>query len=140
MSGPDVGHDTAMEPAPVGGATRGFALLGAPVAWSVHLLVCYFVVALDCTAGWNLAVPGIIGATVLTGAVAAWSGVVAWRHWPRPRGMTQFMSELEQPVGRDRFLMLLGMALSALFTLAILAEALAPLFVPTCSILPGPQA
>lgn len=130
-------HETGLEPAPMHPLTLGFTVLGAPVAWSLHLLLCYFIVALDCTTGWGGAVPAIVIATVVLGAVAAWAGAVAFRHWPPPRGIGRVLSELGEPVGRDRFLMLLGMALSALFTLAILATALAPLFVPTCPFVPG---
>lgn len=115
----------------------GIAVLGGPAAWTVHLLVCYFLVALQCTSAWRGAVAGIVAVTAVCAAASAASGYVAWRHWPPPRGVAQALSEIEQPRGRDRFLMLVGMALAALFTLAIVVEALAPLFVPTCEALPG---
>lgn len=106
-----------------------YAVLGPPVIWGLHLAVCYFLVTLDCITAWDGGGWSVGLATALAAAGAAGAGWVAWRTW---RGLGG------GPLGPDerewsRFLMVLGMAASVLFTLVILATGVAPLFVDLCA-------
>jgi small-conductance mechanosensitive channel len=112
-----------------------FALLGAPLAWTLHFLVSYFLVALFCAAAWEGAGVAIGVATVASAAVSAASGVVAYRTWrTRRNGQTRsWDAALTEPRGWAAFVLVMGMLGSALFTALIVLEAVPPLFVPTCS-------
>ena len=106
-----------------------FAVLGAPVLWSIHLGVCYFLLTLDCISGWNGAGWGMAVATVLAAAGSLAAGFSGWRIWRMFRSAHIPADEREWAP----FLVLVGMAASGLFTLVIVAEGVAPYFVQTCS-------
>ena len=98
-------------------------LLGAAVAWTVHLNASYAVVALGCAA--VVARPGLwlTLATFACAAAAVISGVVALRDWRAARRL-----------GRERHRVLMSTgALSALvFVVAILFEGVTPAVLPAC--------
>lgn len=109
------------------------ALLGAPTLWTLHLLVCYFLVALACTTAWGEGVDWlIIAATLVLAAGSAWCGLYAWRRWREHRG--GLAADLNGPPSAAAFLYLMGALGSVLFTVAVLWEGLPPLFVPTCQL------
>jgi hypothetical protein len=110
-----------------------FALLGAPLAWTLHFLVSYFLVALFCAAAWEGAGAAIGAATVVSVVVSAASGVVAYRAWRARRNAQSWDAALAEPAGWAAFVLVMGMLGSALFTALIVLEAVPPLFVPTCS-------
>jgi hypothetical protein len=99
------------------------ALLGAAVAWMVHLNASYAVVALGCAAVVARPGPWLVVVTAACTVVALISGVVAVRDWLDARRL-----------GRDRQRVLMSVgALSALvFVVAILFEGAAPAAVPAC--------
>jgi hypothetical protein len=109
-----------------------FALLGAPVAWSLRLLGAYFLVALFCAQGWRGGAAAILATTAVLAGVSAASGVVAFRKWQALRGGEDWLSGLTQPQGRVSFLLVVGAMNAVLFTLLILLEGLPVLFVPVC--------
>jgi hypothetical protein len=109
------------------------ALLGAPVLWTAHLLVGYFLVALACTTGWADGVdPLLIASTVALGAASAWCGLYAWRGWRERRTPLGLAGEVNGPPSASALLYLMGALAGVVFTLAIVWEGLPPLFVPTC--------
>jgi hypothetical protein len=119
---------------PVETSTGGllFALLGGAIAWSVHFLGSYALIAVGCVSGWA-ATPGLVGtATVALGAVAAWSTAVAWRRWRSASGGQPWDRALSEPRGWYAWLMTVGVLLGATSTFAILLEGAGSLLLPVC--------
>jgi hypothetical protein len=123
------------EPAgPVGTSTGVmlFALLGGAVAWSVHFLGSYALIAVGCVSGWT-ATPGLVGtATVALAAVAAWSTAVAWRRWGAASAGQSWDRALSEPRGWYAWLMTVGVLLGATSTFAIVLEGAGSLLLPVC--------
>jgi hypothetical protein len=114
-----------------------FAVLGAPVAWSLHFLLIYFLVTLFCTTGSRGAGVAVGIATALFAVISAAAGVVAYRGWRRTGaagGWDRAVTEADQH--RSSFLLMMGMLAGALFTLLIFTEALPTLFVQACPEVP----
>jgi small-conductance mechanosensitive channel len=109
-----------------------FAFLGSPVAWSLHFLLIYFLVALFCTAGWSGVAAAVWIATVPFLAVSAASGVVAFRRWRERREGQAWDTATAAPGGWATLLLVMGMLGAVLFTALIAAEALPVLFVAPC--------
>lgn len=121
----------------VGGVDLGlgsvlYAVLGGPLAWTLHLFASYFLVTLGCTSGWRGADAAVVIAAIPLAAAAVASAVISLRRW-RALGRDQdWGSALAEPHGRGGFLWLVGVMLGGIFALAIAMQGLAPLFVPTC--------
>jgi len=98
------------------------AVLGAPVAWMVHLLASYAVVGLACAAEWSRADGSLVLVTAICLVAALTSGVVAYRRW-RVAGHAGDW---------ERDIMLVGVLGTVMFAAAILLEAVVPAFVPLC--------
>jgi hypothetical protein len=98
------------------------AVLGAPMAWMAHLLTSYAVVGLACAAGCARADGSLVTVSVacLVGALA--SGVLAFRRW----------GAAAHAEGWERDVMLVGVLGSVLFSVAIVLEAVVPVFLPLC--------
>jgi hypothetical protein len=109
-----------------------FVLLGSPIAWTLHFLVSYFMVALFCTMQWEGAGIAIGIVTVVFTIVSAASGVVAYRTWRVQRDTLSWDAALAEPGGWTTFWLVMGMLGAVLFTALIVLEAIPPLFVPTC--------
>lgn len=90
-----------------------FALLGAPVAWLVHLGLSYLLVPHACAAGSAAMLHVVTVVTVVAGAGAL---ATAWRR----RG------------AGDAFLGLVGVAISLLFVAVTLLEGIQPVLVDPC--------
>src|SRR5690606_12718610 len=130
-------RDIGIEP-PIGRGRLFVAVFGAAIAWSLHLLVSYLLIAVFCNTGW----PGLRAtfgaATVLSAAGAPVSGVVAnlaWRPWVEGQGCD---AALHDP--RDRatgFLLVMVMVASGLFLLSVLLGGVPPFLLPGCG--PGVQ-
>ena len=111
-----------------------FVTLGPAVAWGVHFLLSYFLIALGCTTGWQRTDAAIGVATVLLAVVTGLAGWMAFRNWrPRGEGGTRWESVVSDPGGRRNFLLLIGMMSAALFGLLIIMEGLSPVFLSTCA-------
>jgi hypothetical protein len=106
------------------------ALLGAPVAWGIHLSASYFLVVLDCGSKWDGAEAAILLTTLLCAVAAGAAGVFAWGKWRRAGGR-QDLPWFEAAHVRE-FLLLSGAVLAVLFAGAIVVAGIAPLFVPLC--------
>ncbi len=118
-------------PPVAGKPTLILGLLGAPLAWSLHLAVEYLIVALACATGWGAGVVVALGiVTAVLAVLSALAGLFALRQWKRLRSSED---ENDETGARPQsFLMLTGVLLSMLFTLTIILTGLAPLFVPVC--------
>jgi hypothetical protein len=118
-------------PVPATGATL-FAVIGGAVAWTLHFVGSYALVAVGCVAGWpGLRISLAIGTAALA-ALAAWSTLAAWRGWRRVSPGQGWDSALSEPRGRVAFLMLTGVILGGISLLAILLEGLGTLALPLC--------
>lgn len=132
-------------PHTVWGDSRGIALpklvfmvLGAPLAWTFHFLVVYFVVGLFCGAQWQereaTADMLIYATTAVFTLVSVAAGVMAYRAWERVREEGRDLEDATLAArGRVRLLLLLGFAGAVVFTPFIVLEGIVPLFVPICS-------
>ena len=109
-----------------------FAFLGPATAWTLHFLVCYFLVALYCTTGRGGATGVILGATAVFAVMSVAAGVVGYRAWDRERGDQGWAEAVTGGAKWSSFLLVMGMLSSVLFTLLIVLEGLPPLFVPAC--------
>lgn len=127
-------QDDAGTPRP---RTLLFALLGGAVAWSLHLLIAYTLLAWACTSGFGgtRALLVAVGAAAL--AVTAWSGAVAWRCWRVARALDRpehdaWDARMGERTARVSFLMVTGLILAMFFSLGIVYEGLTIFFVPLC--------
>jgi hypothetical protein len=114
------------------------ALLGGATAWTLHLLIAYAMVALDCSTAWDGGRAGIAVLTVVTLAATAASGLLARRLWVRARTVDRpsddaWDARMGDRTSRVAFLMVVGLVSAVLFGIAIVYEALPLLFVPVCS-------
>lgn len=107
--------------------------LGGPIAWSLHLFVCYFLVSVQCSTGWRGASAGIVVATVV---LAAASALTSWRavaRWHALGARQSWDRALSDPTGRGGFLWILGALLGVVFAFVIVLGGMATLFVRTCA-------
>jgi hypothetical protein len=92
-------------------------LFGAPAAFLLNLQVSYMLVQWACTTGHEWAIHLSNGATLL---LALGAGLIAWRAW---HGTGRDQPESEPDVlGRSRFLAMLGVFMTPLFALLIVAQ------------------
>ena len=120
------------------------ALLGGPLAWTLHLLAGYLVVTVWCSSGWSGAdqVVGIL--TLLCAGAAAASGMLAFRLWRQgqrvllrdeePGGPESWDSRMGERGARGAFLAVLALLMGGLFAYLIVLQGLPPLFAPTCPV------
>jgi hypothetical protein len=109
-----------------------FAVLGGAIAWSVHFVGSYALLAAGCVARWS-GIPGLVlAATGLLGAVALWSTVVAYREWVRSSSGQRWDSSLSEPRGWYAWLMTVGVLMGITSIFAIVLEGLSSLFLPVC--------
>jgi hypothetical protein len=136
----------AAHPAPAGHTVAlgalWFGLFGAPIVWSLQLMLGYGLVAYACFPGSEpRAVPMFGGlrsmvalVSVVALAVALAAGATAWRSWRATRREHPGDQEalLEVGEGRTRFMALAGMLVSGLFVLGVIMNTI-PLFImPLC--------
>ena len=120
-----------------GRGTLLFALLGGAVAWSLHLLGSYVLLAWGCTSEWGgtrLAL-AVLSAVML--AATAWSGLVALRGWRRARAIDRpaddaWDARMGERTARVSFVMVVGLVAALIFGLGILFEALTVWLAPLC--------
>ncbi|HSI34169.1 MAG: hypothetical protein ACAI43_05500 [Phycisphaerae bacterium] len=99
-------------------------LLGPPLAWLFHLIACYAAVE-RARESWPWYVTLHVASAVFL-ATALACGLIAWVDWRRAgRGWPK--SEEGGPIGRTRFLAVMGIMSGALFAL-IIANAWLALF------------
>lgn len=104
-----------------------FVLLAGPAAWMMGLMVDYSLVRVACTDGAVVALH-LVTATTLGVVVAG--GLVGRREW-RLAG-ERWPGEGGGDLTRSRFMIAVGLMASGFFTLVILAQWLAKLFLHPC--------
>ena len=107
-----------------------FAILAAPLAWSIALLVNVPIAVHGCfPQDTALSVPIwsnmglVVGVVVLIAvAISVAGGIVAWRNWHVTRSESEGSAHhlLEAGDGRTRFMAMTGMLCSGLFLLTLL--------------------
>ena len=125
-------------------ATLLWALLGGAIVWTVHLLATYTLVAYACTTGWrDGAREALLAISVAALALCAYSGITARRRWHVSRAVDRpeddaWDARMGERTARVSFLMVTGLILAILFSIAIVYEALTLYLVPLCE--PGAPA
>ena len=104
-----------------------YALLAGPLAWMLGLNADYSLVRVACAKGTMLPLHLV---TLVTLLLAASGGLVAWREWRRDGA--EWPGEEATVLERSRFMSVVGLMASALFSLAILAQWAAKLFLGPC--------
>ncbi len=102
-------------------------LLAGPVAWVIHLFASYLLVPVSCDHATKLPLYLV---TLLTAAVSAAAGVWALASW-RQSGVGD-ATQIGGTGGRSGFLALVGVLISGLFTVLIMAEGVPNLFLNPC--------
>lgn len=105
-----------------------FGVLAGPVGWALALMVSYPLVPASCVLESMLP---LIFVTVLTGALIAAGGVIAWRC---QRSLTRRLGpgDMWRSSTRAELMATGGIVLSALFFLTTIGHAAAMLFVGPC--------
>lgn len=117
--------------APLG--RRLFAILGGAIAWTLHFLGSYAVIAIGCVAGWAPTARLVVAVgTVLFAGVAAWSTLIAWHEWRRVSGGQRWDEALNEPRGWYPWLMLIGVLMGLTSILTIVLEGSGSLLLPAC--------
>jgi hypothetical protein len=117
---------TARPPSAADGAAWT-GLFSGPLAWFASQQASYALVPWACHGGMLIAIHLINLVALLLVAVA---GAMAWREWRRTG--REASDELAPPVGRARFLALMGLLLCCLFACVIAAQALGAFFFGPC--------
>lgn len=117
----------APPPLTVTGGTTWAGVLGGPLAWFASQQVSYMLVPWACHGGPVIA---IHLANLVALAIVALAGAFSWREWRRAD--RHVSDEGAPPEGRQRFLGLMGLTLSGLFGLVILAQTSGALFFGPC--------
>ena len=94
-------------------------MLGGPVVWSLQMQIGYALSRFSSEHRWLTVMHHLV--SLLAVAAAAWCAGLAWREWQRLGGGEPGGSEPGVP-GRSRFLALLGVITSGLFTVVIIAQ------------------
>jgi hypothetical protein len=143
---PDVSH-----PAPERARVPAWRLLTglvlAPTVWAIQILASYGLTSLACFPRYapleGTKVPGmsvivLIGSllALALAAVALWAAITSWRR-TRGEGGGGRDGAADVGEGRTRFLALCGLIISALFSAAIVWEAIVAIFLPHCFTAPA---
>jgi hypothetical protein len=105
-----------------------FGVLGGALAWSVHLLLSYALVAPACVTGSVWMLHAVTIGTLLLTVLA---GLVSYRAWQRQRADARNGVGSPESDG-GRFMALSGLVLNPLFGLAILLEGLPVVILSPC--------
>ena len=114
-------------PPPPTGGTIWAGVFAGPLAWFASQQASYALVPWACHGGPLLA---IHLTNLVALAVVALAGALAWRDWRRAGN--DVSDEGAPPEGRARFLGLVGLTLSGLFGLVILAQTIGAFFFGPC--------
>lgn len=102
-------------------------LLVAPFAFLLNLQVSYMLVPFTCATGRVFWLHVASGGSLMLAALGLF---IAWRNWQKAgRG---WQSEAGDVTARSRFLSVMGLLMSALFCLAILAQWIANFIIGPC--------
>ena len=120
---PDVGYD----PDP-GKTMRWAGILLPPAAWAIQLQTLWLTTYLGCAYTdfkWNHV------ASIITLLLSVLGGVIAWQYMPA--GPYEPTKEEASPEVRKRFMCILGVALSVMFSVLIIAQWLPTLLAVPCN-------
>lgn len=142
------GHPPAegtLQHVPPGNPSRArmiIAITGSPLAWTLHLMASYLLVTVWCSMGWSGLSLAIGVVTVVCGALAVGSGVVAvglrregqaMRERDREPGTASgWEARMGERGARVSFLAVMSIGAAVLFTFLILLQGLPPFFTPPC--------
>jgi hypothetical protein len=102
-----------------------FGLYASPATWLISTQLNYMLPGVTCSTGQPL----VFVAGLALALASAFSGFISWRAWRALAGPRSFGHDEDRPHG---FVALLGTAAAALFTLVILLQASANLFLTGC--------
>lgn len=102
-------------------------VLVAPVAWILQMQAGYLLVQQSCMSGHNLSLHVVTAVALL---LAALGGFIAWRNWEQAGGT--WPDEEAGPTPRSRFMGAMGLLLSAMFFLVIVAQGVASFVLHPC--------
>ncbi len=124
------------------GAGLLVAVLGAPAAWTTHLLGAYLIVALWCTTGWRGMGIAVAVLTIACAGAAAAVGLLGYRLWQRGQaGMLEddergeagsWDARMGERGARAVFLAVMAVLLAALFAYLIVLQGVPAIFTPAC--------
>jgi hypothetical protein len=133
---------TSITPQTYSGHLRSlwFGLLAGPIAWSIYFLVGYGLTEFVCKLGqlefriWGLAALSaiIMGLTLVALLVTLYAGFLAYRNWQRVKEDEPEEVQPSPPEENSRFLALVGLLLSGLFSLVILLTGIPTFFLSPC--------
>ena len=119
-----------------------FAVMASPVAWTLHLMGSYLIVALWCSAEWDGYHLALGVWTLLCAALGIVGGISGLRLWREGRTVLREDAEPGTPQSWDSrfgergarfaFLAVIAVASAGLFTYLIILQGLTPLFAPAC--------
>jgi len=120
-----------------------YALLGGAVAWSLHLLASYVLLAYGCSSAWGGTRAALAAVSIVALAVTVGSGLVARRRWLVARAVDRptddaWDARMGERTARVSFLMAVGLALAVVFALGVAYEALTIFLAPLCEPGVGP--
>jgi hypothetical protein len=127
-------------PRQVGKTPLLLALLAAPVAWSLHLLLNYGFTSHYCFPGLTLHGPAGLGwlwpvtiaIDLIAIAICVLAALLSYRNWREAPRVLPVDAEVETGEGRSRFLALWGMMTSALLAAAIIFDFVGLWVLPLC--------
>jgi hypothetical protein len=109
-----------------------FAMFGGAIAWTLHFLGSYAVVAIGCVAGWPSTRLIVAVATAALAALALCSTLVAGREWRRSGGEQRWDTALSEPRGWYSWLMTFGVLMGITASFTIVLEGFGTLMLPLC--------
>jgi hypothetical protein len=113
---------------------RNFILfLTAPLAWTLHFLLSYLLISVGCSRGWQSGMrPTLLLLALLFAGISLWPLLRAWRLRTHVSSL-EWLATHEEESRTTHFMLGLGVALTAVFALAILLGGLGTLLVPICA-------
>ncbi len=102
-------------------------VLTGPIVWMISFGANWVLVPWACTLGW---MPALYIVTVVALIIVAASGLLAWREW-REAGR-ELPGEGGSPIARARAMAISGIALSAMFFLVIIVQAIPDVVLSGC--------
>ncbi len=103
------------------------AVLMGPTIWFAGFLANFALVPWACAFGWK---PALFVVTLISLAVTAGAGALAWRLWQQTG--VDLPGETGGAVARDRSLALAAVLLSGMFVLVIVAQCVPNLILGAC--------